>query len=254
MHSFLATTLGYIVAAVILAVLSTLLAILKGRMGEKAVGRRLRRLPKERYRVLDDVILPTRTGTTQIDHLVLSIYGIFVVETKAYKGWIYGGENQDRWTQNIYGQKTRFYNPILQNAGHVRALERVLREFGTLPFYPIVAFSPQADLKVNVKSAHVIYWTRISSYIRSFTLEKLSLEQVNAILERISEVRIPSTRSNRKAHVGNVRKVARGMEEAFPLGRCPRCGGRLVERTGKYGSFLGCSNYPRCRYTQNENN
>jgi len=32
---------------------------------------------------------------------------------------------------------------------------------------------------------------------------------------------------------------------------CPRCGGKLVQRTGKYGSFFGCSNYPKCTYTIN---
>ena len=30
--------------------------------------------------------------------------------------------------------------------------------------------------------------------------------------------------------------------------KCPKCGGRLVSRKGPYGSFLGCSNYPTCKY------
>ena len=33
---------------------------------------------------------------------------------------------------------------------------------------------------------------------------------------------------------------------------CPECGGQLKEKNGKYGSFIGCSNYPRCRYTRNK--
>lgn len=32
---------------------------------------------------------------------------------------------------------------------------------------------------------------------------------------------------------------------------CPECGGRLIERDGKYGKFLGCSHYPKCQYTEN---
>ena len=32
---------------------------------------------------------------------------------------------------------------------------------------------------------------------------------------------------------------------------CPKCGGRLKEKKGKYGKFLGCSNYPKCKYTEN---
>lgn len=33
-------------------------------------------------------------------------------------------------------------------------------------------------------------------------------------------------------------------------GLCPRCGGELIKRNGRFGPFYGCSNYPRCRYTQ----
>ena len=32
---------------------------------------------------------------------------------------------------------------------------------------------------------------------------------------------------------------------------CPRCGGSLKLRNGKFGSFLGCTSYPDCRYTEN---
>jgi len=31
--------------------------------------------------------------------------------------------------------------------------------------------------------------------------------------------------------------------------KCPRCGGKMKMKNGKYGSFLGCSQYPRCRCT-----
>lgn len=32
---------------------------------------------------------------------------------------------------------------------------------------------------------------------------------------------------------------------------CPRCGGGLVKRNGRFGAFYGCSNFPDCRYTRN---
>ena len=32
---------------------------------------------------------------------------------------------------------------------------------------------------------------------------------------------------------------------------CPRCGGELRKRNGKFGEFYGCSGYPVCRYTEN---
>ena len=91
---------------------------IKGWVGEKKVARYLRRLSEE-YTVLNDVILPTETGTTQIDHIVVSPYGVFVIETKNYRGWIFGGEKSAQWTQNIYGHKRSFMNPLRQNYAHV---------------------------------------------------------------------------------------------------------------------------------------
>jgi hypothetical protein len=41
-----------------------------------------------------------------------------------------------------------------------------------------------------------------------------------------------------------------GFEPPLVLGFCPECGGKLVERTGKYGDFVGCDNYPECKYTE----
>lgn len=33
--------------------------------------------------------------------------------------------------------------------------------------------------------------------------------------------------------------------------QCPKCGMRLIKREGKNGCFLGCSGFPKCRYTRN---
>ena len=75
-----------------------------------------------------------RTGgeaTSQIDHLVLSEYGIFVIETKRYKGWIFGSEKAENWTQVIFKEKHQFRNPVKQNWSHVYALKSVLTATGT---------------------------------------------------------------------------------------------------------------------------
>ena len=49
--------------------------------------------------------------------------------------------------------------------------------------------------------------------------------------------------SNRE-HVANIKET----QEDLQNGICPRCGGQLVERTGKYGEFFGCENYPKCKF------
>ena len=97
----------------------------KGQAGERRVSGWLNGLDSEIYTILDDVIIPdTREGigTTQIDHVVLSPYGIFVVETKNYAGWILGGEKRAYWSQIIYQEKFKFQNPYRQNFKHIACL------------------------------------------------------------------------------------------------------------------------------------
>ena len=222
----------------------------KGKVGEKVMSRKLDKLPKDQYIVLNDVLLPTARGSSQIDHIVVSIFGIFVIETKNYDGWIYGGEHSEYWTQNLYGEKHELYNPILQNAGHVRALRRVLKAYEPLPILPIVAFSGKADLKVDVEDAYVIYWRQIIKVIRQFEEKRLTWDQVNAICKAIQSAQMEPGKESEIKHIQDINRVRQRKENAIASGRRPRCGGKLVLRNGKYGRFYGCSNYPRCKFTQ----
>ena len=220
----------------------------KGKIGEHKVSRRLSWLPRDKYIVIDDVILPTPRGTSQIDHIVVSIYGIFVIETKYYNGWIYGGEHSEYWTHNVYGEKHQFYNPIFQNEGHVKALRRVLADFEPLDIIPIVAFSGTADIKMDIKDSHVVYWSQLRRCIRRYNKERHTWKEVKAICNRIYEVKLKPSRKTLKLHMVGVKSAQIHRERAIKEGRCPRCGGILVERDGRFGKFYGCSNYPRCRY------
>ena len=67
----------------------------KGTMGEKRVAQILKKLPEDRYKVINNLFIQNNGYTTQIDHIVISVYGIFVIETKTSQGWIYGGENSE---------------------------------------------------------------------------------------------------------------------------------------------------------------
>ena len=137
---------------------------IKGKIGEIYVALFLKRLPEDRYRVINDLLLTKNGHSTQIDHVIVSIYGIFVVETKFYKGWIFGGENSEYWTQNIYGRKYKLFNPICQNQGHIRALKSLLQGYENLPFISIVAFSRRATLRVKTETS-VIYYQTPGRYI-----------------------------------------------------------------------------------------
>jgi hypothetical protein len=95
--------------------------MLRGRAGEARVAAVLDRVGADR---LHDVILPDgRGGSTQVDHLVLTGAGILVVETKNYRGSVYGREHEAQWTQRLGRRSFPFQNPLRQNYGHVQAVK-----------------------------------------------------------------------------------------------------------------------------------
>ena len=231
-----------------LAILIRMIGPSKGKIGERKVANKLDWLPRNKYIVINDVILPTKYGTSQIDHVVVSIYGVFVIETKYYTGWIYGGEHSEYWTQNVYGEKHQFYNPILQNEGHVRSLRRVLAEFEPLDIIPIVAFSGSADIKMDFKESHVVYWGQLRRCIRRYKRERHTWKEVKAICNKIYEVKLKPSRKTHRRHMIGVRSAQIHRERAIKNGCCPRCDGQLTLRQSQFGTFYGCSNYPKCKF------
>lgn len=238
----------YIMVAVLFvisALISLLKPTIKGKSGEAIVGVILNTLPKEEYRSIHNVLLKTDRGTSQIDYLVVSIYGIFVIEVKNYTGWITGSEYGNQWTQTIYHTKHRFLNPIHQNYGHVKAVEALLDD-PSIPVYPIVTFSGDCDLKVKTEESQVGLWGDLKDMIRKDSVSQvMNIAEMERITSLFQNSNIDS-RENRKEHLQEIRSQQNQIRE----GICPRCGGRLVVRHGRYGDFLGCSNYPRCRYTK----
>ena len=221
----------------------------KGAMGEKRVARILEKLPEEKYSVINNLLLNNNGYTSQVDHVVVSVYGIFVIETKTYQGIISGGENSEHWTQNIYGNKYEFRNPILQNYGHIKSLKQALGDYKNVPFISIVAFSRQANLRVS-SNVPVVYWSQILDIIQGYENPVIKESDVRRIT-RLLMASNADSKETRKDHVKNVRANVKKRQETIASGKCPRCGGDLILRKGKYGPFYGCSNYPKCTFIQN---
>lgn len=219
----------------------------KGQEGEEEVGRILARLPREEYIVLNDVLLPTGQGTTQLDHVVVSVYGIFVIESKNYKGKIYGTRSSEKWSQYINEEEYNLRNPIKQNIGHVIAVKRVTHLSDDF-IIPLVVFTGSATLKV-LDCDEVIYDGMLYETIRSYRNMILTPEQMEHYA-RIIDERLEENAETKSAHINAVRERVVEWDREVSAGLCPRCDGRLVLRKGKYGSFYGCSNYPKCKYTK----
>ena len=227
-----------------------------GKVGEKRVARKLDWLSKE-YIVLNDIMLPSQYGTTQIDHIVVSPYGIFVIETKNYKGWIFGHENSEEWKQSLLGKKRwygwsseqhKFRNPIRQNQSHTRAIKRLLTGLGDFRIIPIVVFSDRAELNITTPNHIVVNWSSLRSAIKQFDVPCVPEQYIRKIVDKISSANIVEEKS-REAHTYSVQQTQQRKRQMIANGICPQCRSALVERNGRYGRFLGCSNYPRCKFT-----
>ena len=222
---------------------------IKGSIGEAKVNTRLNFIGKE-YIVLKDILIKSSNGyTSQIDELVLSEYGLFVIETKNYKGWIFGNEKAENWTQVIYKEKHTFRNPIKQNWSHIYALKSLLSDYPNIKYHPIVVFSGNATLKSIESSIPVIYSNKLNSTIRKLSFERCLWNDELNKSQRILEWSELKERNARKEHIKNIKQNVREKKIKMANLICPRCNGELKLRNGRNGKFYGCSNYPRCRFT-----
>lgn len=234
--------------AIILITLCVLLKIyypkFRGFMGEFWVKLELRKLPKEKYIILNDIMIKDERGTHQIDHLVLSEFGIFVIEMKNYYGLIKGKEFDSKWCQYLGKTKNYFINPIHQNYGHIKSLSNLLK-LEEKNFVSVICFSNQA--KIDIKSNSIV--TQVD-YLKKEILKYKEILIKNDIKELVTII----TSNNivdkvaRKQHIKDIRVKIKHDKELVNNMICPKCGNELVEKNGKYGKFVGCSNYPRCKY------
>jgi hypothetical protein len=160
----------------------------KGVFGEFLVNRLLSQLPELNYKLVKNVTLPTETGTTQIDHIVVSKFGIFVIETKNMKGWIFGTKNQKQWTQKIYRHTSKFQNPLHQNFKHIKTLESLL-DIELSKLHSLIVFVGDSTFKTNVPD-NVIYAKSCLDFIQKFRQPILSNTECGQITAVINDIKL----------------------------------------------------------------
>lgn len=212
---------------------------------------------------IKNLYLPWPDGRTcQIDELIIADSGIYVIEMKNYKGWIFGNEKNQYWTQVLssgyYGQsiKNRLYNPIRQNASHVYCIRKNLKGYKG-PIHSLIVFSNEAEFKditVYSSDVYVLNQSRIHDVFQLIADKHkncLTADEIQDIKAQLYQVAIPA---DEKRHVENIKVHIADQEDKLEKGICPRCGANLVLRTVKKGnnagaSFIACSRYPECKYT-----
>lgn len=218
----------------------------RGWIGEKKTSFRLKlSLDKNLYVRFNNVIIPSNNGTTQIDHLILSPFGIFIIETKNKKGWIFGSENQAKWTQVIFKQKYLFQNPLKQAYRQKKVLSEFLNIDGSL-IKTIIYFNGDCSFKTSLPPN--VLNGGLANYIKQYDRFLFNNEQINRLIKIIHD-HISESNLTNKDHIRSLRN--RHSSNTV----CPKCGSRLVERIAKKGpnagsSFLGCESYPKCKFTK----
>jgi predicted RNA-binding Zn-ribbon protein involved in translation (DUF1610 family) len=209
-------------------------------------------LDKKVYHLIKKKALPDEGGTIQFDYIIVSPYGLFVIETNNMKGLISSGEYQEIWTQTVSESTHRFQNPLHQTARKAATLQALLglesnKVFSITVFVGDCIFtSPMPD--------NVIHDGRCIRYIKSKTELLLSNTEVQHIICQLTKGRLKPTTHTHIQHTSHVQGCMESMQALVKetAKTCPRCGSTMILRTVNQGPEVGyrfwsCSTYPKCR-------
>lgn len=202
-------------------------------------------LDSDIYVRFHDLIIPSSNGTAQIDHVLISQYGIFIVETKNKTGWIFGSEENPKWTQSVFGKKFSFQNPLRQTFRQKKVLAQFL-DVQESQIHPIVYFVGDCSFRTTLPQN--VLKSGLSNYIKRFEVPIFSLYQQTEFVRKLELLRIESNISS-SDHIRSL-QIRHSSKS-----NCPNCGSILRIKEAKQGptagtKFLGCTAYPRCRFTR----
>lgn len=214
----------------------------KGELGEYKIDIQLAQLPKE-YKTISDLMVvnkKAKSGFSQIDHVIISPYGIFAIETKNYQGTIYGGKNRRTWLVN---GKFRMMNPFIQNYGHLEALKKLVDSKFHDHFISMVSFTKRATFKLDeldLRKIHsnelIVYDVELSEYIhRKISVLKihhkepiLSEQEINYLYETFKNSNIVDN-SLRKEHIDVLKEGKKETQE-----KCNICNKPVSEKVANF--------------------
>jgi restriction system protein len=155
--------------------------------------------PPPQYHLLNNITVPFKEGTTQIDHILVSTRGVFVIETKNYSGWLFGDESSKQWMQVLYKVKSKFQNPIHQNYLHVKVVEQLLDFLPKEHIHSIVVFTGSGQFKTPVPPG-VVYLSQLTDFLKDFQEDAVSPNRVELSVGRLECKRYELTRMTDLQH------------------------------------------------------
>jgi len=152
-----------------------------------------------------NITLPTQDGSTQIDHIIISIYGIFVIETKHMKGWIFGSERQKTWTQKIYKKTYTFQNPLHQNYKHIKTLQSLLN-LNNEEVFSVIVFSGESTFKTQLPD-NVVKGSQYIDFIKSKDIAIFNTDDIKTIINTIKSGKLAASISTHKQHIKHAKSI-----------------------------------------------
>ncbi len=157
------------------------------------------------YHLFNHITLKLKDGTTQIDHILVSRFGIFVIETKHYSGWLFANSKQATWTQVLFRKKSKFQNPIFQNMRHLEAVRAVLDFLPPSDIKSLIVFTGDSKFKTEtppeVFTAHTFV-----EHIKHHTQETISLNRMQFCVGRLETARLAITQQTDLEHLANLER------------------------------------------------
>jgi hypothetical protein len=165
------------------------------------------------HRLMTNLYIPKKDGsTTEIDLIMLSQSGIYVIESKNYSGWIFGDEKSKNWMQTLQnGQMNRFFNPIWQNKGHINALKNVVELVDEQFYKSYIIFSERCKLKklsVTSPTVKVIKRNKLIKTIKKdieSSTDVMTKDEVEQLYIKLQKYSL-ADKAAKESHVENIKK------------------------------------------------
>ena len=174
--------------------------------GEARLTHELRRyFVAPHYHLMNHITLPIEDGTTQVDHILVSRFGVFVIETKDYKGWIFADGKNAKWTQVLFRHKFQFQNPIFQNFRHVRTVQQQLDFLPAGGVKSAVIFTGEAKFKTAIPPG-VFGVPAFVDHVCQQTTEMMSLNRMQFCVGRLETARLAITSETDVKHIEHLNR------------------------------------------------
>jgi hypothetical protein len=147
------------------------------------------------------------TVPTEIDSVMVTRFGLVVIETKHFSGTLIGHVEQDQWTLQFKHHKRNLYSPIRQNQTHIYALNKALPQYKQVPKFSLIVVDEACTLQVTAdENNRVVHRWQLNKQLKQWLNTQpmiLTRKQVKEIAEQLRKMRHIS-RKNKKTHLRHV--------------------------------------------------